>query len=237
MGPNPALFSQLPGAAWVFPYPSPVARTAGLANFSPLPIEPPPTLRTIRGDGRVHLPRAVPAARNVTRRRPAPANGPRRVRRVGTGQTPPVCGRQQEGHPAAADHTPRTDLLTTAWLLRPRRLRRCTVRRERRRPGSGGGHGQGALRGAASAGRGRLGGAATPVTAIFRRSGRRQCPAASRLTRVFASFHARPPVVLRLRISGATILAVTGAVRAAQAGFCRMSCSPPGWTASHNASR
>ena len=102
------------------------------------------------------------------------------------------------------------------------------VRRERRRPGSGGGHGQGALRGAASAGRGRLGGAATPVTAIFRRSGRRQCPAASRLTRVFASFHARPPVVLRLRISGATILAVTGAVRAAQTGFCRVSCSPRG---------
>src|ERR1700729_3172547 len=198
--------SQLPGAAWLFPYPSPVARTAGLANFSPLPIEPPPTLRTIRGDGRVHLPRAVPAARNVTRRRPAPANGPRRVRRVGTGQTPPVCGRQQEGHPAAADHTPRTDLLTTAWPLRPRRLR------EWQSAGSGGGR--------AAAG-----------------GPRRQCPAASRLTRVFASFHARPPVVLRLRISGATILAVTGAVRAAQAGFCRVSCSPPGWTASHNASR
>jgi hypothetical protein len=143
VGPNPALFSQLPGAAWVFPYPSPAARTAGLANISPLPIEPPPTPRTIRGDGRVHLPRAVPAARNVTRRRPAPANGPRRVRRVGTGQTPPVCGRQQEGHPAAADHTPRTDLLTNAWSRRPRRLREWAVRRARRRSGSGGGHGQG----------------------------------------------------------------------------------------------
>lgn len=131
----------------MFPYPSRAARTAGLANISVLPIEPPPTPRTIRGDGRVHLPRAVPAARNVTRRRPAPANGPRRVRRVGTGQTPPVCGRQQEGHPAAADHTPRTDLLTTAWPLRPRRLRRwaemdgpqgAVAAGQRRRPRPGG---------------------------------------------------------------------------------------------------
>ena len=123
----------------MFPYPSPVAThplwpgQPGRRIFPHCRLNHRRTLRTIRGDGRVHLPRAVPAARNVTRRRPAPTNGPRRVRRVGTGQTPPVCRRQQEGHPAAADHTPRTDLLTTAWRLRPRRLR------EWQSAGSGGG--------------------------------------------------------------------------------------------------
>ena len=103
-------------------------RRAGPANISPLPIEPPATPRTIRGDGRVLLPRAVPAARNITGRRPASADGPRRVRRVGTGQTPPVCRRQQEGHPAAADHTPRTDPLTNTCPSAPPRPGRWAAR-------------------------------------------------------------------------------------------------------------
>ena len=197
----------------------PAPRTARLANISPLPIEPPRTPRTIRGDGRVLIPRAVPAARNVTGRRPASTDGPRRVRRVGTGQTPPVCRRQQEGHPAAADHTPRTDLLTNT----------CPSARRRAPPsGSGGGHGQGALRGAASAGRGRLGGVATPVTAIFRSSGRRQCPAASRLTRVSRGFSRAAPGRSPAPDQQATILAVTGAVRAGQTGFAGFPAPPRG---------
>ena len=143
------LLLSTPRAGVGVPLPVPVRpRTAPPANFSSLPIEPPRTPRTIRGDGRVLLPRAVPAARNVTRRRPAPIDGPCRVRRVGTGQTPAVCRRQQEGHPAAPDHTPRTDPLNTACSSTPGH-RAC--------PG-GGGHGQGALRGAVSAGRGHLGG-------------------------------------------------------------------------------
>jgi hypothetical protein len=115
------------------PLAAPRAPTAGLANISPLPIEPPRTPRTIRGDGRVLIPRAVPAARNLTRRRTAPADRPRRVRRVGTGQTPPVCRRQQEGHPAAADHTPRTDLLTTGCPSAPGA--QCDGRVDRRSAG------------------------------------------------------------------------------------------------------
>ena len=96
------------------------------------------------------------------------------------------------------------------------------------RPGSGGGHGQGALRGAVSAGRGRLGGAATPVTAIFRSSGRRQCPAASRLTRVSRGSHARPPVVLRLRINRRLSSPSPVLCGLARQGFAGCPCFPLG---------
>src|ERR1039458_97418 len=59
--------SSTPSAGVGVPLPTPSApRTARLANISRLPIEPPRTPRTIRGDGRLHLPRAVLAARNVT---------------------------------------------------------------------------------------------------------------------------------------------------------------------------
>ena len=91
--------------------------------------------------------------------------------------------------------------------------------------GGGGGHGLGALRGAASAGRGRLGGVAMPATAIFCRSGRRQCPAAPRLTRVSRGLSRAAPGRSPAPDQQAAILAVTGAVRAGQTGVRRMSCS------------
>ena len=68
-----------------------------------------PNGSTIRGNGRVRLPRLVPAARHVSRRRAAHTHGARGVRFLGTGQAPAVCRRQQEGYPPPSHHTRRTD--------------------------------------------------------------------------------------------------------------------------------
>ena len=104
------------------------------------------------------------------------------------------------------------------------------------RPGSGG-HGQGALRGAASARRGRLGGVATPVTAIFPVAGVPAVPG-----RV-----APYPRITRVLTRGPRSYSGSGSAgdyprrhrrRAARpTGVCRMSLLPLGGTASHNASR
>src|SRR5258708_5269385 len=58
----------------------------------------------MNSDGRVFLPRALPAARHVQGGRPADPDRPRRIRALGTRADAPERRRQQEGHAATADY-------------------------------------------------------------------------------------------------------------------------------------
>jgi len=60
----------------------------------------PRPLRNMRLDDPVLLPRRLPAAWRVARRRPEDLDGSRGIRRLGTDPCPQVRGRQQEGYPA-----------------------------------------------------------------------------------------------------------------------------------------
>src|SRR5258706_14711397 len=87
---------QLAAGAGVFP------RAAWCVCSSP--IESPQRSSTMNSDGRVFLPRALPAARHVQGGPPADPDRPRRIRALGARADAPERGRQQEGHPATGGH-------------------------------------------------------------------------------------------------------------------------------------